>query len=130
MNMPVLTIAYSIALILLGLTGYFVTGQSSKTALIPAAFGIVILILGILALKDTIRKTAMHIASALGLLGFLGGIRGIPPFISLISGGEAARPGAAISQTIMSLLSLIFFLFCLKSFIDARKSRTLSKENI
>lgn len=130
MNMPSLTIAYSIALILLGLIGYFVTAQSSKTALIPAAFGIVVLILRILALKETIRKTAMHIASALGLLGFLGGLRGIPPFVSLISGGEVARQGAAISQTIMSLLSLIFFLFCLKSFIDARRNRTLSKENI
>lgn len=129
MNMPALTIVYSIALILLGLIGYFVTGQTSKTALIPAAFGIVVLIFGILALKDSLRKISMHIASVLGLLGILGGIRGIPPFISLISGGTAARPGAAISQTVMSVLSLIFFFFCLKSFIDARKRRVSGIEN-
>ncbi len=123
MNMPLITVIYSISLILLGLIGYFATGQTSKTALIPAAFGIVVLIFGILAFKENMRKTAMHIASVLGLLGFLGGIRGIPSFINLISTGETARPAAAISQTIMSVISLIFFLFCLKSFIDARRNK-------
>ncbi|MBD3218022.1 MAG: hypothetical protein GF310_07065 [candidate division Zixibacteria bacterium] len=129
MNMPLITVIYSIALILLGLIGYFATGQTSKTALIPAAFGIVVLIFGILAFKENMRKTAMHIASVLGLLGFLGGIRGIPSFISMIASGEAARPAAAISQTIMSVVSLIFFLFCLKSFIDARRDRAKLAES-
>ena len=119
--MPLLTVIYAISMILLGLIGYFATGQTSKTALIPSAFGIVVLVFGIMAFKDKLRKTAMHIASVLGLLGFLGGIRGIPAFASLIFTGETARPAAAISQTIMSLLSLIFFIFCLKSFIDARR---------
>ncbi len=119
--MPLLTVIYAMAIILLGLIGYLATGQTSKTALIPSAFGIVVLVFGIMAFKDRLRKTAMHIASVLGLLGFLGGIRGIPAFVSLIFTGETARPAAAVSQTIMSLLSLIFFLFCLKSFIDARR---------
>jgi len=119
--MPLLTVIYSSAMILLGLIGYFATAQTSMTALIPAAFGIVVLVFGIIAFRDRFRQTAMHIASMLGLLGFLGGIRGIPAFINLLFTGETARPAAAISQTIMSLLSLMFFLLCLKSFIDARR---------
>ena len=66
----------------------------------------------------------MHLAAALALLGFLGSARGLGGFFSLIGGGEVARPAAVISQTIMALLSVLFVLSCVKSFIDARKNRT------
>ena len=47
-----------------GLGGYFGTGTSSLTALIPAAFGVVLTGLGVKARDAGKRKRAMHIAVA------------------------------------------------------------------
>jgi len=123
MNMQKATMAYAISLILLGVVGYFVTGMVSVTALIPMFFGLPIMVLAIVAKNPGRKKQAMHIAAALGVIGFIGGARGLGGFFTLMGGGEVARPGAVISQTIMAILSLIFVLLCVKSFIDARKNR-------
>lgn len=117
------TIGIGAALILLGLGGYFGTGTSSPTALIPAAFGLLLVLLGGLARDPNRRKMAMHIAVVIGLLGFLGALRGIPATITLLSGGTVARPAAAISQAIMAVLMLIFVALCVRSFIEARRAR-------
>jgi len=121
--MPRLTIVYGTILFLLGITGYFATGQQSETALIPSFFGLLIIIAGTLAQKESRRKHFMHLAAALALVGFLGSVRGLRGFFTLIGGGDVERPGAVISQTIMAVLSLIFVLLCVKSFIDARKNK-------
>ncbi len=123
MNMPKITIDYAILLILLGVIGYVATDMVSTTALIPTFFGLPMMVLGIMAKNPARKKHFMHVAAALGLLGFLGSARGISGFVTLVGGGEVARPGAVISQTIMAALSLIFVLLCVKSFIDARKNR-------
>ena len=123
MNLPKTTIVYGIILIMLGMIGYFVTSQTSVTALIPAFFGMVIVIAGALAQKEPRRKHAMHAAAALALLGFFGTFRGIGSLVTLIGGGEVARPAAAISQSIMAVLSLGFVLLCIKSFKDARRNK-------
>jgi hypothetical protein len=121
MNMPKITMAYAISLMLLGVVGYFATGMVSLTALIPMFFGLPIMVLAIAAKYPQRKKHAMHMAAALGVIGLIGGARGLHGFFSLIGGGEVTRPGAVISQTIMAILSLIFVLLCVKSFIDARK---------
>ena len=43
---------------------YLATETTSKTPLIPAGFGIVFLLLGLLAFNDKLRKHVMHAASA------------------------------------------------------------------
>ena len=53
----------------LGLAGFYGTGATHYTALIPAGFGALFLVLGLLALKASLRKHAMHVAAMLGLLG-------------------------------------------------------------
>ena len=126
MKMPLITIIYAVLLLLLGIIGYSVTGASSATALIPAYFAIVVLILGMLALKEKYRKRGMHAAAAFSLIGFLGTIPGVLKLFTMLFGGEIARPAAAISQSIMALLSLLYFLLCLKSFLDARRRRVSS----
>lgn len=124
MNMQKVTMAYAISLILLGVIGNVVTGMVSATALIPMFFGLPVMAVAIGAKNPSRRKHAMHIAAALGMLGFLGASRGLTGFFTLIGGGEVARPGAVISQTIMAVLSLVFVLLCLKSFIEARRNRS------
>ncbi len=124
MKLPQVAIIYSILLIILGMGGYIVTDMVSKTALIPAFFGIPVLILAILAHKEIARKHLMHVISVLALLGFLGTLRAVGPAITILGGGEVERAGAVISQILMLVLSLAMFILCLKSFIDARRART------
>ena len=121
MNLPVTTIAYGALLIVVGIAGYFMTGMASVTALIPAFLGILILVSGVLAQKESRRKHFMHVAAVLGLLGILGTIGALPSLITMIGGEEVSRPAAVISKSVTSLLSLIFVLMCVKSFIVARR---------
>lgn len=123
MNMPKITIFYSVLLILLGLGGYLLTDRESLTALIPAAFGVLLLAAGLVALKEAARKHAMHAASLLALIGFLGTMGGLRGIAILLFGGERERPLADGSKAVMAVLSLIFFGLCLQSFIKARLAR-------
>jgi hypothetical protein len=124
LNLATTTIGFGIVLILLGLGGYFGTDRVSMTALIPAAFGLLLLIFGMLARDDKRRKLAMHIAVTVGLLGFLGTVPGLVKLPTLLMGGDVQRPPAVIAQSIMAVLMAIYVAMCVKSFIDARRRRT------
>ena len=65
--------------VLLSILGGVLFGTSnpdhrSITALIPAFFGIALILLGIVARNEKARKHAMHFAALLGLVGLLGGV--------------------------------------------------------
>jgi hypothetical protein len=121
--MPTLSIIFGIILISIGLFGYFGLGSQSITALIPAFLGLPVVILGVLGLNEKRLKVTMHIASVLMLLGFLGTVRGLFKFFSMIGGNAVERPEAVTVQAIMAVLCLIFLAFAVKSFIDARKNK-------
>lgn len=121
--MAKITIGYAVLLILIGISFYVGTGRTSFTALIPAFFGIPILVCGLLALKDSYRKHAMHAAVALGLLAFIGSaIRALPGLPELIQ-GVSERPSAIIAQLLMAVLSLVFVILGVKNFVDVRRAR-------
>lgn len=120
--MPSTTIALGVVLIVLGLTGYFLTGAASVTALIPAFFGIVIALLGLVAREERRRKHAIHAAVVVALIGFLGSFRGLLG-IGDVFAGTAARPAAVLSQSLMALLTLGYIVMAVRSFIAARRSR-------
>lgn len=120
--MSSITIALGAVLIVLGLAGYFLTGAVSLTALIPAAFGLVIAAAGLLARDERKRKHAMHAAVAVALLGFLGSVRGLLQ-IGAFFAGTAARPAAVVSQSIMALLTLGYVVIAVRSFVQARRRR-------
>src|SRR5262245_41081297 len=117
--MPPVTIGFGLILGLLGVGFYLGTESASVTPLIPAFGGIVFVILGALGFKDGLRKHVMHAAAALGLLGFIGGAMGVPNLITHLSGGEVKRPAAAVEQSLMSLICLVFVILCVRSFIAA-----------
>ena len=112
-------------LILLGLVGYFSTGHVHPTALIPSAFGIVLLLLGFLAnTEDTGRRMLfMHIAVAFGLLGFLATVAAVIQWFEMMRGTAFPYPAAIDSKAAMSVLCLAFVLLCVRSFINARRAR-------
>jgi hypothetical protein len=118
------TIGFGIFLIVVGLVGYGSSETHAPTALIPAGFGVVLALLGVLALKDSLRKHAMHLAAMVGLIGLLGAAgMGVPKLITMLSGGNVERPLAVISQVVMAAACLVFVGLCVKSFIDARRAR-------
>ena len=120
--MATITILLGCVLILLGLAGYLLTGGASVTALIPAAFGIVLAIAGLAARDERRRKHAMHAAVLIALLGLLGTIRGLRGIDELIA-GNAERPAAVISQTIMAILCGFYVILGINSFVTARRNR-------
>ena len=121
-TMPQITIVHGIALSALGILGYFLTGKQSPTALIPTAFGILFVGLGLLAKRPGKRKMAMHLAAILALLGLLGTMRGIIKFGQWVGGVPLERPAAVISQGIMGALCALFLSLAIQSFIKARRA--------
>ena len=126
-------LTFGSALIIIGLFGYFYYPAHSPTALIPAGFGLGIILSAMLARKEEMRKHGMHLAAFLGLLGALGGwamvIKGLAS-----GGGDAANnadtdaDGRVLMQSLMAAICTIFVLLCIKSFTAARKSQDAGTE--
>lgn len=115
------SIIIGILLIILGVGSYLITGGQSVTAFIPAFFGILILLAGLVARNERWRKHAMHAALLIAVLGLIGSFSGIPKTITLISGGDVSRPAAVIAQAVMALICIVYLVLGIKSFIDARR---------
>lgn len=112
------TIVFGFLLTLLGLAGYVLTGTSSFTALIPAVFGLLLLVLGFLARAEPVRKHAIHAAAAVALVGCAGAL------FSLVRTPLGLRPAMAVfSQVAMVVLTAVFVALCVRSFIDVRRAR-------
>lgn len=122
------TVITGLLLILVGLVGYFgaepnlQTGKVSPTALIPAAFGITLVILGGLAFSGKLRKHAMHLAALIGVLGVIGGFM---PILRQINNTGTFDPfkKSAIAGELMILICAVFVGLCVRSFVLARLSR-------
>ena len=124
-SMPSVTIVYGAILTVIGLTGYFATGQASVTALIPAFLGVPVAICGLLARNERLLKHAMHGAVLLALLGLLGTLSS-PAKLPALLDGTAERPAAVLAQILTLLCSLIFVVLSVQSFIAARRARQSS----
>lgn len=128
MSMPKITIYYAVTLILLGIIAYLSSGMASITALIPAFFGVVFLVLGVMAMFENMRQNAMHVASILAFIALLFTVGGLFDIASMLSGEEIERPGAAVGKSFMAIFSLIYFVICLWSFIRARLLKKNDKQ--
>jgi hypothetical protein len=120
-TVPHISVIFGLLLIALGVGGYVGTGSEHPTALIPAAFGLALALLGLVALKDRLRKHAMHLAAMVGLIGAVGG--GVMLLLPLIRGTTIERPVAYACQSAMTVLCLIFVGLCVNSFVQARRRR-------
>jgi len=147
--MAKISILFGILLILLGVIGYMGDGPSaatsdagtqaaaetssetssetpspkkSVTALIPTAFGGLLVLFGLLALKQSMRKHAMHGAVSVGLLGFLAGAgRGAMGLGKFFSGDPSLNQRSFLFVWLMAILCGVFVVLCVRSFIAARK---------
>lgn len=124
--MASVTIRFSILLIALGVLFLYLSGMVH--ALIPAFFGVVLLVLGLLARGDDVKRRmlVMHIAVTLALVGFL-----FPAVIAAklwwtAHNGGDLRVLAFREQILMAIICLVYVALCVRSFIAARKARLAS----
>lgn len=123
--MAQVTRVFGIILVVLGAVYFFMTGSSHPTALIPAVFGFVLFVCGLLArTEDTRRRMLwMHIAVTFGLLGCLfPGIRG-GVALSHSANLTPVQHTAAQEEMIMAVICAVFTAICVRSFIVARVGR-------
>src|SRR5579871_6306612 len=124
--MAKVTIVFAILLMILGLVSYFGTGSQHSTALIPTWFGLALGVFGFLAINpsEARRKLFMHINVTIGLIGFLGAAwRALQGYGHARSLGIEPDKIALGAQLAMAVLLLIYVAMCVKSFIEARRSR-------
>jgi hypothetical protein len=123
--MAKVTILFGVLLIILGGTSYVVTGHKYPTSLIPVAFGILLVTFGSLAETPMAKRRMlfMHIAVTVGLLGFLATAPALVQVVELFKGKLFAYPAAVEEKAAMSALLLIYVLLCVRSFINARRTR-------
>jgi len=119
--MPSVSVWIGRILIIIGIIGYaygFFDGKASITALFPAFFGIVMMVLGHLGTaKESISKHLMHAAVLVALLGFI-----LPAGRLLSTIGSLKFNAAFLSQLSMAVVCLIFVVMAVRSFINARRS--------
>ena len=123
--MSKLTVGLGILLILLAIAGFVTTGSNHPTALIPALAGMLFCIFGALANSPEPKRRMlwMHVAVTVALLCFLGTIKADVDVYRMANGVALEHPVAIEEKAAMSLLCLLFVLFCVRSFIAARRGR-------
>ena len=117
----------SLLLIVVGVVAYVNgtpgdDGKVSPTALIPAFFGAIIGICGVVSFNDKFRKHAMHLAAAVALLGAVGGFMPLIRQYNKTGSFDPLKP-SAVAGELMILICLVFVGMCVRSFIVARKAR-------
>jgi len=127
--MAKLTIGFAVVLIAVGIWGYGMTGSIHPTALIPAYFGVVLGVCGVLARTENPKKRMvwMHIAVTVGLLGFLGTVAAVIDAVRMLRGTVFPHPIAVEEKAAMALVCLVFVVLCVRSFIAARQARKLAE---
>ena len=117
--MPRISIGFGLALIIVGIAGFM--PHHAPTALIPAYLGLVLILCGIIGMKPSLRMHAMHGAVTLALLGFLAAAGRLAVSLSK----PQIDSVAASCLSLMAVLCAVFVALCVRSFIAARRARTL-----
>lgn len=116
------TIRFGVLLVVLGAVFYWMTGHSAVTSLIPAFFGLVLIVFGVLARTEDAKRRmlVMHIAVTVGLLGFIfPAVRALMAYLH----PPILRPLAVREEVLMAVICFIYTLLCVRSFIAARRAR-------
>jgi hypothetical protein len=124
--MAKVTLVFAVLLIVLGCVGYWGTGRQHSTALIPAWFGVALGFGGLFSISrsEIQRKVFAHINVTVGVIGLIGALASaLHEYGHARSLGESPDPRALTAQLVMAALLLIYVNLCVRSFIQARRSR-------
>ncbi len=98
--------------------------KRSFTALIPSIFGAVLLLCGLIAFSEPIRKHAIHLAATVALVGFLaGGWRFAKTLGNVFSDGADINWRTLMFVALMTVICATYVAVCFNSFMQARKLR-------
>ncbi|HEY2785446.1 MAG TPA: hypothetical protein VGJ05_10775 [Fimbriiglobus sp.] len=130
--MPLKTLVIATLMIVVGVYGYTSQdpnkGPVSPTAAIPALFGVIFAVCAVLAFSPSRRKLAMHAVAVLALLGAVGSL--YPVVKTLVKGNDLVlNSPKTLTSLGSSLLCLILLVFCVRSFIAAKKARRALASN-
>ena len=121
MNMERVSLVYGSFLFLWGLIVSSLSGSASFTSYIPSILGVFIIIFALLAIiVSSKKKLFMHIVVTFGLIIFIGGLDLIRNYSDLFD-----NFWADLSKLMMMITGLFFTYLCVKSFIHARKNKTI-----
>ena len=123
--MAKLTIGFGVLLVAVSLGFWLATGRAETAMLHPGGVGLVLLLSGVLANTENTKQRMlwMHIAVTFGLIGFL--ITGVRAGLSLLRGTVAENPIGFDERVVVALVCLVFVALCVRSFINARRTRVL-----
>jgi 4-amino-4-deoxy-L-arabinose transferase-like glycosyltransferase len=117
--MPRTAIFFGVLLIALGFGDYYGASEPSWTVVIPAVLGLTILCLGVAALlKRSWRRSAMHAAVIVGLVGFVATMHALYDLGKVI-----LQDPPLLAKSTMALLCGVFVILSVKSFLTARLGR-------
>jgi len=121
-----LTIWFGVLIVLVSLGFWIGMGRTVTAALHPAGIGVLLIVCGALANTENLKKRMlwMHIAVTLGLIGFL--TTGIRAAIEMAKGtAMSMNPMGFEERVVIALISLIYVVLCVRSFISARRARRI-----
>jgi hypothetical protein len=116
---PNITIVFGALLTVLGIGGYLGSTSHSITALIPAAVGVIMILCGIAARKESNRKHAMHGAATVALIGFLAAVGRL----AMVARSGTFKPTSGVPTLLLAILTAVFVVMCVRSFVQARRHR-------
>ena len=125
--MPLLTCITGILLIVIGLWGFL--SSWAITALIPLFVGAPLFGCGLMGRDGDMRRSFMHVAALLSVMGALGGVFALnapekPPKqdVGWTNDNVKTVKAATISKTLMTMLCSQHLVLCVASFILARRA--------
>ena len=122
--MAKLTIWFGVLIALVSVGFWIGTGRTETAALHPAGIGVLLILCGALSSTENPKRRMlwMHIAVTLGLIGFL--TTGIRAGIAFAKGTAITiNPFGFEERVVIALISLIYVILCVRSFIAARRAR-------
>ncbi|MEY2906183.1 MAG: hypothetical protein RLZZ408_654 [Verrucomicrobiota bacterium] len=128
LTMSTTTIIIGLLLIMEGILGFLLTGATHFTALIPAGFGLVITLSGILARKEKLHMHAMHAAVLFALIGFAATSAAFSKISLLIAGAAGEKTVAYESKIVMAILCGTLLVLGIRSFVIARLLKKQGKK--
>jgi hypothetical protein len=105
--MKILTICFGVLLALLGAVYYTVSGMAGILTLMPALFGLLIILFGLLQGKWE-HDHPLYGSLLLAFLTFLGSVRALFALYRMLTGGEVAEPNVTIVRSVIGILSLLY----------------------
>ena len=118
--MPTISLIFGFLLNVVGLLGFYGTGATHYTALIPCALGLLLIVSALVARKEHLRRHAMHVAVLVSLIGFLGTASAFTKIPLLLDHAAGDKTPAFLAKIATALLCILFFILCLRSFVKAR----------